>query len=204
MLAVSRRKWVARDRASPELRVRAGPQSASGLPLAWPQRALSAARQHMVSDLWMPTSGQALMTACAGRAIIPWVGASVLIVDDHKGFRAWARMLLEQAGYTVLGEAADGASAIRAALRLRPRVVLLDVQLPDTDGFEVARRLGGERRSPAIVLISTRDAADYAGRLERSCAVGFLPKEDLTAEALALLLSAGDDGDPGSEPGAGG
>ncbi len=133
-----------------------------------------------------------------------WVGASVLIVDDHEGFRAWARVLLEQAGYTVLGEAADGASAIRAARRLRPGVVLLDVQLPDTDGFEVARRLGGGRRSPAIVLLSTRDAGDYAGRLERSCAVGFLPKEELTAEALARLLGAGDGGGPGSERGAGG
>jgi DNA-binding NarL/FixJ family response regulator len=144
------------------------------------------------------------MTACAGRVIMRWVGTSVLIVDDHEGFRAWARVLLEQAGYTVLGEAADGASAIRAARRLRPGVVLLDVQLPDTDGFEVARRLSGERRSPAIVLISTRDAGDYAGRLERSCAVGFLLKEELTGEALARLLSAGDGDDPGSERGAGG
>src|SRR5215471_556819 len=128
------------------------------------------------------------MAACAGRATMRWVSASVLIVDDHEGFRTWVRVLLEQAGYTVLGEAADGASAIRAARRLQPRVVLLDVQLPDTDGFEVARRLGGERRSPAIVLISTRDAEDYAGRLKRSCAVGFLPKEELTAEALERLL----------------
>jgi DNA-binding NarL/FixJ family response regulator len=92
------------------------------------------------------------------------VGTSVLIVDDHEGFRAWARVLLEQARYTVLGEAADGASAIGAARRLRPEVVLLDVQLPDTDGFQVARRLGGERWSPAIVLVSTRDASDYAER----------------------------------------
>jgi DNA-binding NarL/FixJ family response regulator len=139
------------------------------------------------------------MTACAGRAIVRWVGTSVLIVDDHEGFRAWARVLLEQAGYTVLGEAADGASAVRAARRLRPRVVLLDVQLPDTDGFQVARRLSGQRWSPAVVLISTREASDYAGRLERSRVRGFLTKEELTAEALSRLVSARDGGDPGDE-----
>jgi DNA-binding NarL/FixJ family response regulator len=149
-------------------------------------------------------SGLALMPARAGHAMMPWVGTSVLIVDDHEGFRAWARVLLEQAGYTVLGEAGDGASAIRAAGRLQPGVVLLDVQLPDIDGFEVARRLGLEPRSPAIVLISTRDVGDYAGRLERSSAVGFLPKEEFTAEALARLLSVGDGGGTGSERGAGG
>ena len=143
------------------------------------------------------------MTARAGGAMMPWVAPSVLIVDDHESFRAWARVLLEQAGYTVLGEAADGASAIRAAARLRPGVVLLDVQLPDIDGFEVARRLGDERRPPAIVLISTRDAGDYTERLERSCAVGFLPKEELTAEALAQLLSTCDSGDTGNERSAG-
>jgi DNA-binding NarL/FixJ family response regulator len=76
----------------------------------------------------------------------------VLIVDDHDGFRAWARVLLEQAGYTVLGEAANGASAIGAVSRLRPELVLLDVQLPDTNGFEVARKLSGELWSPAVVL----------------------------------------------------
>jgi DNA-binding NarL/FixJ family response regulator len=80
------------------------------------------------------------MTARGGHAIMPWVGTSVLIVDDHEGFRAWARVLLEQAGYTVLGEAADGASAVRAARRLRPQVVLLDVQLPDTDGLPASVR----------------------------------------------------------------
>jgi DNA-binding NarL/FixJ family response regulator len=139
------------------------------------------------------------MTARAEPAIMPWMGASMLIVDDHEGFRAWARVLLEQAGYTVVGEAADGASAIRAARRLRPEVVLLDVQLPDTDGFEVARRLSSGRWSPAIVLISTRDACDYAERLERSCARGFLTKDELTSEALARLVSAHHGDDSGSE-----
>ena len=126
------------------------------------------------------------------------------IVDDHAGFRAWARVLLEQAGYTVLGEAADGASAVSAARRLRPEMVLLDVQLPDADGFEVAQRLSRERWSPAVVLISTRDAFDYAERLERSGVLGFLTKEELTPEALSRLVSVHDGGDPGNERGPGG
>jgi len=144
------------------------------------------------------------MTTRGGHAIMPWMGTSVLIVDDHEGFRAWARVLLEQAGYTVLGEAADGASAVRAARRLRPQVVLLDVQLPDTDGFEVARQLTGERWSPGVVLISARDAGDYAGRLGRSRVLGFLPKEDLTVEALGRLVGARDGGDAGHGRTAGG
>jgi DNA-binding NarL/FixJ family response regulator len=114
----------------------------------------------------------------------------VLIVDDNAGFRAWARVLLERAGYAVVGEAADGAGALRAARRARPELVLLDVQLPDTDGFALARRLTVERWSPAVVLTSTRDAADYGQRLERSRALGFLAKDEVSAEALGRLLGA--------------
>lgn len=121
------------------------------------------------------------------------MGATVLIVDDNSGFRAWARVLLETAGYTVAGEAADGASAIAAVLASSPEVMLLDVQLPDTDGFEVARRLCAERSDVAIVLTSTRDALDYGARLGNCGAVGFLPKEALSAEALAAVLAGDED-----------
>jgi DNA-binding NarL/FixJ family response regulator len=114
----------------------------------------------------------------------------VLIVDDHAEFRAWARVLLERAGYAVVGEAADGAQALRAARGTRPELVLLDVQLPDTDGFALAQRLCAERWAPAVVLTSTRDAGDYGERLERSCALGFLAKDEVSAEALGRLLSA--------------
>ncbi len=122
------------------------------------------------------------------------MGTTVLIVDDHSDFRAWARVMLEEGGYTVVSEAADGRSAFDAACRLRPEVVLLDVQLPGMDGFEVARRLRAERWCPAIVLTSTRDASDYGDRLARSCVLGFLAKDELSAQALAGLLDAGDDG----------
>ncbi len=66
---------------------------------------------------------------------------SVLIVDDHPSFRLSARRMLEAYGYTVVGEAEDGERALAAAEELKPDLVLLDVQLPDIDGFEVAERL---------------------------------------------------------------
>lgn len=114
--------------------------------------------------------------------------ATVLLVDDHAGFRAQARVLLEGAGYEVVGEAADGASALAAARALRPDVIVLDVQLPDVDGFEVARSLQGGPDHPAIILISSREAADYGGRIARSRVRGFVSKTELSARALAALL----------------
>ena len=116
--------------------------------------------------------------------------ATVLIVDDHGPFRARARMLLEQGGYVVIGEVADGASAIDAARRSAPELVLLDIRLPDVDGFEVARRLCARAPAPIVVLLSTADASDYGERISRSCALGFLPKDELSLEALAGLLPA--------------
>jgi DNA-binding NarL/FixJ family response regulator len=126
------------------------------------------------------------------------MATTVLIVDDNGSFRAWARVLLESAGYTVAGEAADGASAIAAALASPPEVMLLDVQLPDTDGFEVARRLRAERSDVAVVLTSTRDALDYGARLGTCGARGFVSKDELSAKALADVLASGaDSGSPG-------
>jgi DNA-binding NarL/FixJ family response regulator len=115
--------------------------------------------------------------------------ATVLIVDDHATFRALARRMLEVAGYDVVGEAEDGASALDQASRLRPSLVLLDVQLPDLDGFAVAERLVAWDDPPAIVLTSTRDASAYRRRLATSPARGFLAKSELTATALAALVA---------------
>jgi DNA-binding NarL/FixJ family response regulator len=110
---------------------------------------------------------------------------TVLIVDDHPAFRSAARALLEDAGFAVVGEAGDGASAIDAVLALRPEIVLLDVQLPDLDGFAVGDRLLRAGVAAAIVLTSTRSAASYRRRLASRPSWPFIPKADLTAESLA-------------------
>ena len=117
------------------------------------------------------------------------VPRTVLVVDDHPSFRATARALLEAEGFSVVGEAADGTEALAKTAELRPDLVLLDIQLPDLDGFEVARRLGANGTSPAIVLVSSRDAADYGDLISSSGARGFVPKGELSGELLADLLS---------------
>ena len=114
---------------------------------------------------------------------------TVLIVDDHPAFRSLARALLESEGFAVVGEAEDGAAAMSAVEALRPDVVLLDIQLPDLDGFEVAERLAGRADAPAVVLVSTRTAAAYGARLETAAARGFIPKTSLSGAALAALVS---------------
>jgi DNA-binding NarL/FixJ family response regulator len=112
---------------------------------------------------------------------------SVLIVDDHHEFRDHARALLEAAGFHVVGEAADGGSALTEAARLRPSLVLLDIQLPDFDGFEVAARLARRAEPAAVVLTSTRTASAYRKRLAATPALGFISKSDLSAATLAAL-----------------
>lgn len=126
----------------------------------------------------------------AGRGI--WddqrVRTTVLIVDDHDGFRESARALLEAEGFTVVGGAADGAAALAAVRQLRPEVVLLDVQLPDVDGFAVAEQLAAAPNPPRVVLISSRDAAAYGPRLGAAPACGFLAKRELSGASLAALV----------------
>jgi DNA-binding NarL/FixJ family response regulator len=116
---------------------------------------------------------------------------TMLIVDDHAGFRRQARTLFARGGYNVVGEAEDMTSGVRVAAELRPDVVLLDVQLPDGDGFEAARRILAAEAPPAVVLISSRDVADYGGRIRESGARGFISKADLSVEALGTVLAGG-------------
>jgi two-component system response regulator EvgA len=113
---------------------------------------------------------------------------TVLIVDDHPSFRTSARRVLEDAGYEVVGEAQDGESGLAAARELQPALVLLDVQLPDLDGLEVAARLTGDDGAPAVVLTSSRDLGELVDLIKRSGARGFVPKSELSAEALAALV----------------
>jgi DNA-binding NarL/FixJ family response regulator len=123
-----------------------------------------------------------------GRATIAPVPVTVLIVDDHAPFRATVRALLEVEGFQVVGEAADGRSALEETARLRPEVVLLDVQLPDANGFEIAASLASSVDPPAVVLTSSRAASSYRRRLAASPARAFIPKSELSGEALAALV----------------
>lgn len=113
---------------------------------------------------------------------------TVLIVDDHPAFREQARALLEAEGLTVIGEAEDGEAALAAVVTLRPDVVLLDVGLPDVDGFVVAERLAATLASPRVVLISSREASTYGPRIEASPTLGFVQKDDLSAARIRGLL----------------
>jgi DNA-binding NarL/FixJ family response regulator len=110
-----------------------------------------------------------------------------LIVDDHAGFRHTARALLEAEGFEVVGEAANGETGLTEAARLRPGLVLLDIQLPDLDGFEVAARLASRPDPPAVVLTSSRPRSSYQRRLASSAALGFIAKSELSGQALAAL-----------------
>ena len=115
---------------------------------------------------------------------------TVLIVDDHPSFRSSARAILEAGGFVVIGEAADGAAALSAAERLRPDVILLDVQLPDMTGFDVCGRIAElNGAEPAIVFVSSRDRADYGELVDESCARGFVPKAELCGEAISALVA---------------
>jgi DNA-binding NarL/FixJ family response regulator len=117
------------------------------------------------------------------------MGKTLLIVDDHASFRGFARTMLASDGFDVTGEAEDGESALAAVQDLDPDVVLLDVQLPGIDGFEVARRLAEAARRPRVVLTSSRSASDYGTRLTDSPVDGFIPKQELSAAALANLVT---------------
>lgn len=112
---------------------------------------------------------------------------TVVIVDDHARFRRSARNLLELEGFDVVGEAADAASAVSEVEQLRPDVVLVDIGLPDTSGFELASRLSG---AASVVLVSSRDHVDSPARSRSSGALGFVPKDELSGERLVALLEA--------------
>jgi DNA-binding NarL/FixJ family response regulator len=114
---------------------------------------------------------------------------TLLIVDDHASFRSIARKVLERHGFEVVGEAGDGEAALAAVALLRPDVVVLDVQMPGIDGFEVAARLAAGDDPPAVVMVSSRDGDEFGNLVAQSGARGFIPKHDLSGPALEALLS---------------
>ena len=128
-------------------------------------------------------------------------GLGVLIVDDNWLFAEAARDRLEREGLRVVGVAATSAEALRRAEKLRPEVVLVDLMLGGESGFELARQLAAHHRDggPAVILISTYSAADFARPIAESPAAGFLPKQELSADAIRRII---DGRGPGGRPGA--
>ena len=116
---------------------------------------------------------------------------TVLVVDDHPTFRRFARQMLEEAGFAVVGEAADGTAALEQARELEPDVVLLDVLLPDISGLELAASLSLLHPAPAIVLTSSRSADDLGAALRDVPARGFIAKSALSGAAIEALVGAG-------------
>lgn len=114
---------------------------------------------------------------------------TVLIVDDHASFRLQARAVLEAAGYGVVGEAPNGSTAIELAGSLLPEIVLVDIGLPDFDGFEVARQLGIGEAPPSIVLTSSHEESTFGARVAASPAIGFIAKEELSGPAFTALVA---------------
>jgi DNA-binding NarL/FixJ family response regulator len=114
---------------------------------------------------------------------------TILIIDDNAGFRRQARAVLEADGLSVVGEADDGASGLAAARTLRPDFVLLDIGLPDIEGFEVASQLAGDERPPLVVLTSSRAATEYGPRLTGSQVLGFVPKDELSGQTILSMLA---------------
>jgi DNA-binding NarL/FixJ family response regulator len=115
--------------------------------------------------------------------------STILIVDDDPRYRSQVAALLAADGFTVVGLADDGASAIAAATALRPQYVLLDIGLPGESGIEVSRSLAGGVEPPLIVLTSSRDARAFGRRLREAPVLGFLPKEQVSGAAILALAA---------------
>lgn len=113
----------------------------------------------------------------------------LLIVDDHERFRTVARRTLQREGYDVVGEAGDAAEGLDLASQLRPDVVLLDVMLPDRSGLDVIADLRAQQPDLAVVLTSTHHEEEWAELAVDRGARGFLPKAELSGDALDALIS---------------
>lgn len=116
-----------------------------------------------------------------------------LIVDDNTSFREEMRGLLVEQGFDVVGGAGSAAEGLRQIAELRPDVALIDIDLGDDSGLELARQLrekSGQAAAPYVILISTHDEAEYADLIQASSAIGFLAKSDLSAPSIRRMLAA--------------
>jgi two-component system nitrate/nitrite response regulator NarL len=117
------------------------------------------------------------------------VSLRYIIIDDNEGFLTSASRLLSSQGATIVGQASSGAEATMLVKTLNPDVALVDVELGDEDGIELAERLAALNSSVAVVLISLREQDELVELIEKSGAVGFLAKEDLGVQAIADLIA---------------
>ena len=115
----------------------------------------------------------------------------IVIVDDDSSFLATVRQLLEAEGFVVVGEALTGLDGVALAAELQPDLVLVDVNLPDIDGFEVVERIARGDDAPPVVITSIRSADDFGGLIEESRARAFVTKADISGDALAAFLDGG-------------
>jgi DNA-binding NarL/FixJ family response regulator len=111
-----------------------------------------------------------------------------LIVDDNGSFISAARAFLEQDGLSIVGVAATTAEALRRAETLRPDVILVDIFLGDESGLGLVARLHKTAGAPAVILISTHAETDVSELVAESGADGFLPKAELSADAVRSLV----------------
>jgi CheY-like chemotaxis protein len=120
------------------------------------------------------------------------VGLRIMIVDDNVSFIETARTHLERGGLRVVGTATTTAEALERARELRPDVMLVDISLGDESGFELIRRLApsGDESAPATIVVSTHCETDFAELIAESTAIGFVPKPELSADAIRRLFDA--------------
>ncbi len=116
-----------------------------------------------------------------------------LLVDDNRGFLEAARDLLEGEGVDVVGVASTSGETLRLVAQLQPDVVLVDVDLGDESGFDLASRLAMVTADTRIVLISAYPEAEFADLIAASGAIGFVSKAELSAQAVSYLLEGGGD-----------
>jgi two-component system nitrate/nitrite response regulator NarL len=115
---------------------------------------------------------------------------SCLLVDDSEEFLVSAAQLLSLQGVQVVGRASSGNEALRLVRRLSPDVALVDVELGDEDGIELARQLTSSGSPAIVILISVRDRNELTELMAGSGAAGFLRKDALDARAVTELVSS--------------
>jgi len=155
----------------------------------WPANQKGEARRFGDFPERATTPGFSPRASCARLCDDSGVAGRIVIVDDNDGFRSLARAVLEADGFAVVGEAADAAGTLPAVAEAQPDIVLLDIQLPDGNGLDLVEQIAGLDGSPAVVLVSSREASDFGTRIESSRARGFILKSRLSGPALAALLS---------------